>query len=153
VAVDVVCPTCNTLSHLQQVERDATCFCPTCDYPLFWAELASFAPSPDGQGATNGDGGRRRLPGTEGRATPDKLACPACVEPNLVTESYCVRCGADLHPKPPAPPYVAPPPAPKTALPTEAVVVTARRRRLWPWVAFAGLPIVGLVSWLLVSYV
>ena len=40
---DVVCPTCNTVSHLDEVERDTGGFCSTCDYPLFWANRTTFA--------------------------------------------------------------------------------------------------------------
>ncbi|MDA8300440.1 MAG: hypothetical protein M0005_02585 [Actinomycetota bacterium] len=153
MAADVVCPTCNTVSHLDEVERDANCFCRTCDYPLFWAKRTSLAPAPSGQagGGTNGNGSRRRLPGAEGWAVTEQVTCPECCEPNLLTESFCVRCGADLHPRPPAPAYVAPPPVPRP-VPVPPEPAPARRRRWWPWVTAACLPFIGLVTWILVTY-
>ena len=100
---DVVCPTCNTVSHLDDVERDADGFCSTCDYPLFWANRTAFAAPATGK---NERVGLRRLPGTEGWAVLRAISCPVCSEPNLVTQKFCVRCGAELHPQPA--PVVAP---------------------------------------------
>jgi hypothetical protein len=150
--VEVVCPTCNTASRFDELLRDATCFCPTCDFPLFWARTANFtgpAVSPDVKVAP---AGRHRLPGAEGWAVPEKLLCPSCSEPNLVTGEFCVRCGAELYPRPPSPAPKAPPqPAPKPS-PAPLVVPPRHRRRWWPWVVAALVPLVGVAAWLVASY-
>jgi hypothetical protein len=146
VPTEVVCPTCNTVARLDEVGRDASCFCQTCDYPLFWANQTSFASAP-GLGSVAGNGGLRRLPGTEGWAISDQITCPECAEPNLVTENYCVRCGADLHPRPAVPTYVPLPP------PVPAPLSVRKRRRWWPVLVAVGVVVVGVVSWALVQYV
>ena len=153
VAIEVMCPTCNTVGHFDEVERDADCFCQTCDYPLFWARPRHTGPGavPAASPAELPEGGRRRLPGTEGWAISEQLVCPRCFEPNLTTEGFCVRCGADLHPRPPAPVYLPPPPVPRP-VPVQPVLVPSQRRHWWPWVAAACLVVIGLVAWLLVAY-
>jgi MFS family permease len=100
LAIDVICPTCNTMSRLDELERDASGFCQTCDYPLFWANRATTVAVISGRA---GEVGLRRLPGTEGRATVEQIACPVCVEPNLIVNFFCVRCGSELRPRQPAP--------------------------------------------------
>jgi hypothetical protein len=151
VPIDVVCPTCNTVSHVPELERDSNCFCRTCDYPLFWAARTSFAGTADaGAGAPLGTG-LRRMPGTEGWAVYEQLKCPVCSEPNLVTEDYCVRCGADLHPRPPVP--VPPPPPPPVAVPVAlTMAVPVRRRRWWPWLVAAAVVLAGVAAWLVAAY-
>jgi uncharacterized paraquat-inducible protein A len=149
-AVRVVCPTCNTLSTLDALARDASSFCPTCDYPLFWAKPAGLPP----RGAAveaKAWGSRRRLPGTEGRCLGARLSCPQCSEPNMVTNSFCVRCGADLHPLPgpPATVTLPPPPLPRPALAEPPS--PSRRRRWWP-AAAAAAALVGLLAWALVAH-
>jgi DNA-directed RNA polymerase subunit RPC12/RpoP len=152
VPVEVVCPTCNTTSRFDELSRDASCFCPTCDYPLFWARTVHFAGPPKSLEAGAAPAGRRRLPGTEGWAVHEKLLCPSCSEPNLLTGELCVRCGAELYPRPPlpAPKAPPPPPAPK-ASPAPPVTLPPRRRRWWPWVVAAFVPVLGLAAWLIVS--
>ncbi len=100
MAIDVICPTCNTRARLDELERDASGFCQTCDYPLFWANRATTVAVVS---ARPGEVGLRRLPGTEGRATLEQIACPVCVEPNLVVNFFCIRCGSELRPREPAP--------------------------------------------------
>jgi hypothetical protein len=138
---DVVCPTCNTVSRLVSDDRDANSFCPTCDFPLFWARATSF-----GSGAGNLDGSLHRLPGTAGRITVGRIICPlqTCKEPNLVSAHYCIRCGTDLHPRPVAPVTVEQP-APPPVLVLEAVPPPERD---WlPWIMGAiFLLVCGLVS-------
>lgn len=150
--VEVVCPTCNTASCFDQLARDASCFCPTCDYPLFWAKQAAFANSSLGPERQPPPAGRRRLPGTEGWAVAEKLPCPQCAEPNLVTSELCVRCGADLRPLPPPPPRQAPPPPAPRPLPVVPITPPARRRRWWPWVVAAFVPVIGAMAWALVTF-
>jgi hypothetical protein len=145
MTTDVLCPTCNTVSHFDDLERDAEGFCSTCDYPLFWANRTAFAaPS----GVSNERIGLRRLPGTEGWAIPQQILCPVCGEPNLLTEDYCVRDGAELRPKPPPPQYVPEPPPP------DVEPVQARAKRDWlPLIVGAGFVVVGLAVWLVAAYV
>ncbi len=141
--IDVVCPTCNTVSRLEGVERDASSFCQTCDFPLFWAQ-----PSRSASVASRTEGwGLRRLPGTEGWAIAERLTCPECSEPNLQTEDLCVRCGADLHPRPPARQLPPPPPPP-----APGPVAARRRWRWWPVTVAAAVVLAGLVAWALVQY-
>jgi len=96
LAVDVICPTCNTVSRLDEVERDASGFCQTCDYPLFWANRATTVKVSNDRPT---EVGLRRLPGTAGRAILEHITCPVCVEPNLLVNYFCIRCGSDLHPR------------------------------------------------------
>jgi hypothetical protein len=142
---DVVCPTCNTVSHLEDVERDADGFCSTCDYPLFWASQTAFATATTG---TTERVGLRRLPGTEGWAVLQKILCPVCSEPNLVTQDFCVRCGADLRPQPP--PVFDPGPAPLDLGPEAA---TGPKRDWLPFLVTAAFVLVCGAVWLVAAYV
>jgi hypothetical protein len=142
---DVVCPTCNTVSHFEDLDRDAGGFCNTCDYPLFWANRTAFAASGT---VTSERVGLRRLPGTEGWAIPQHIACPVCSEPNLLTEDYCVRDGAELRPKPP-PPVEVPEPSPPDVEPK-----ATRAKRDWlPVLVGAAFVLVCLAVWLVSAYV
>jgi hypothetical protein len=145
MATDVVCPTCNTVSHFDELERDAEGFCSTCDYPLFWADRTVFATATTGQ---NERVGLRRLPGTEGWAVVERISCPVCSEPNLLTEKFCVRCGADLHPQPP--PVYVPEPAP---LDLEPEAATRAKRDWLPVMVAASFVLVCLAVWLVAVYV
>lgn len=83
-------------------ERGAKVFCPTCDFPLFWAVEGATARRRSHEAA------RRRHPGVDGRASLASMACRHCGEPNLPDPTAdCVRCGEPLTP----PPATAPPPA------------------------------------------
>ena len=134
---DVTCPGCGTVRHMDQFRRDSSEFCGVCDYPLFWVRTTAFG---DTSGDRDGDAGLRRLPGTAGRVAVASLVCPSCTEPNLVTAVNCIRCGADLHPKPVAPP---PPPPPEPEPEPEPVVEV--HRRWWPWVLLAVLVVTAVV--------
>lgn len=139
---EVTCPSCGTVSHFEELGRDGDAFCRTCDFPLFWAR----APRLDGGLADSGDEGLRRLPGTGGRLTLATVSCPVCTEPNNLSATICVRCGADIY-TPPAPPVEEPaPPAPEP----EPVAEVARRRVIWPWVALLVLLIAGVVALVLI---
>jgi hypothetical protein len=131
----VVCPACGTLSY-QNIERTADGFCRECDFPLFWAGGTALGA---GVGGADDGGGSRRYPGLVGRAAPvSVMPCPACAEQNPVSGIYCLRCGAELYPRPasvvapPPPPAPAPPPPPPP--PPEPV---PEPRRIWPWVVAA----------------
>jgi hypothetical protein len=145
--LDVTCPTCNTVSHLEEVGRNSTCFCSTCDYPLFWAIRTSFAGAPID--LTEGVG-LRRLPGTEGWAIVEQLTCPACYEPNLLKENFCVRCGADLHPKPPPPIFI-----PASPLPDLEPPPSPPHKRTWllPVAVVVALVVELFAVWLVGAYI
>jgi hypothetical protein len=128
---EIPCPSCGTVAHLDQVRRDASEFCPTCDYPLFWARTTGFGTD---EGGLDGENGLRRLPGTAGRVAVASLFCPTCTEPNVVTAVLCIRCGSDLHPAPPEPVTVILPPPPEPEPEPEPL---PEPRRWWPWVVLA----------------
>jgi hypothetical protein len=138
----VTCPTCGTISHLTEINRDAASFCRVCDYPLFWTRnrLA-------GAMDAGGDSGLRRLPGTAGRVALAMMPCPECTEPNPVTARICIRCGADLHP---APVVIVPAPLPPPPLP--APPAPAPKRVIWPWVLL-GCVAVALIALLVILLV
>jgi hypothetical protein len=133
---DVTCPSCGTVSHFDQMRRDAQEFCRRCDYPLFWVRTSDEPIGP----ASEGDVGLRRLPGAGGRQVVASMGCPSCNEPNLYSAALCIRCGADLHPAPVMPTVVVvetpppPPPAPEPEPPIGPI---------WPYyVALIGVPVV-----------
>ena len=133
-ATDITCPSCGTVSHYDQLRRDAQEFCRRCDYPLFWVR-SSEAPTAT---PSEGDVGLRRLPGAGGRQVVASLGCPSCNEPNLYSSTVCIRCGADLHPAPAMPVVVAPPPAPPAPPPAPEPEVGP----IWPYyVALIGVPV------------
>ena len=133
----VECPGCGTRSPADPNRRDASEFCPKCDFPLFWARERvvdlTGGPSTD-------DGAVRRLPGTAGRALLAGLVCPACTEHNVVTAQVCVRCGADLHPAPVVPVQRQPEPVPEP----EPEPVAEPFDWTW-WLVAAGLLLLGAV--------
>src|SRR6478735_4787900 len=106
----LACPECGTVSAVHADRRLASDFCPTCDYPLFWARPSSGA----GLGDGSSDDALRRAPGASGNALSATLACPACAELNVPGARNCVRCGSlmDPPPPPPEPPLPEPVPAP-----------------------------------------
>jgi hypothetical protein len=127
MTVELACPSCGTISYFDELERDASAFCRTCDYPLFWARTSHVA---SGEAASEGES-LRRLPGAAGRVAIATFACPVCAEPNTVAATICIRCGSELHPAPVPEPPPAPPPPPPPA-PPEPEIVADRRRALWP---------------------
>lgn len=130
---DVTCPSCGTVSHFDQMRRDAQEFCRRCDYPLFWVRSSE---APVGEGS-EGDVGLRRLPGAGGRQVVASLGCPACNEPNLYAATVCIRCGADMHPAPAMPVVAAPPPPPPAPPPPPEPEVGP----VWPYyVGLVGVP-------------
>lgn len=97
------CPSCGTENTVEQFRRDATEFCPVCDFPLFWATIETDEPEEveelvaAGMGGISGDSTRMRLPGAGGRQTLGGITCPNCSELNSPDHAFCSRCGFDLH--------------------------------------------------------
>ncbi|MEO6885186.1 MAG: hypothetical protein ABI232_02715 [Jatrophihabitantaceae bacterium] len=122
----LTCPECGTSASVTVNRREATDFCRTCDYPLFWTPSRVYYDNL----ARSADETLRRLPGTVGRATVASLPCPHCAEPNALTAQICVRCGLSMYPvqelAPEPEPVYAPPPPP-------AVYVEPDRGVAW-WV-------------------
>ena len=131
---EIVCPECGTRSELPAIRRSSDEFCPHCDYPLFWVSSAIAVTKP----GANSDTTLRRLPGAGGRQRVGSKVCPECGELNPVTETHCLRCRADLDPKPPEPvvaveqpkPVVRkpPPPPPTTTGPPDPRMALRARR-------------------------
>ena len=142
MSVTITCPACATVSHFDEVSRDAASFCRNCDYPLFWTRSAQLATvgAPDGAGL-------RRLPGAGGKATIAMLDCPVCTEQNMVTATVCVRCGADLHPAPVVEPEPEPEPDPEPVVAVEPPPPAPEP--WWPWAVFAASLAVALLVALL----
>jgi hypothetical protein len=144
--VMVTCPECGTVCYLRAGSRLASDFCPSCDYPVFWARPSGAATVED-----RGDDAMRRAPGASGAASVATLACPSCSELNLPAARTCVRCGASMTPPPapPAPPLPEPapvvivqtaPPVPCGHPPTWLAVLTTA-------VATAGLTLLAVWIW------
>jgi hypothetical protein len=139
--IEIACPSCGTVSHFQDLGREASAFCRQCDYPLFWARPPRSAGAED----PDVDGGLRRLPGTAGLVSLATADCPECTEPNPLSATVCIRCGSDLRPPPPTvvlPP--APPPVPVAE--PEPVPEPAPARPWWPWAVLAVLAIGAVVA-------
>jgi hypothetical protein len=137
-AVEVLsCPECGAMQQVSVSRRDASDFCRSCDYPLFWTPARV---QRDRDDAAN-DLSLRRLPGTVGRATIASLRCPHCFEPNAVTAQTCVRCGLPMvlvdQPPPPMVYVPPPPPPPVEYLPEKGV-------GWWVW-ALIGLAVTATV--------
>ncbi|MDA8075686.1 MAG: hypothetical protein M0Z40_10720 [Actinomycetota bacterium] len=142
MSTQVTCPTCGTVSYLEELAREADAFCRVCDFPLFWSRGERVVGTGEGGGV-----GLRRLPGTAGRLDVATIDCPSCDEPNPVARRICIRCGADLRPAPPpplAPPPPPPPPEPEP-LPEPEPVVVESRSWLWLWVLLGVAGAVAIV--------
>jgi hypothetical protein len=141
VSTKTTCPTCGTVSYLEELNREADAFCRVCDYPLFWSRGERVL-----GGGEGGSVGLRRLPGTAGRVDVATIDCPACQEPNPVARSICIRCGAELRPAPPPPPPPPlPPPPPPRPLPQPEPVVVPERSWVWLWVLLGVAAVVAIV--------
>lgn len=126
----LTCPECGTSASVTVNRREASDFCRTCDYPLFWTPSRVYYD----HAGRSADETLRRLPGTVGRATVASLACPHCAEPNALTALTCVRCGLLMHPVPELPepePVYAPPPPPTVYVEPEKGVAW------WVWALLA----------------
>jgi uncharacterized paraquat-inducible protein A len=140
---DITCPECGQVTTLATIRRAADEFCPHCDYPLFWAP-SSVAPIAAGAAASNAT--LRRLPGAGGRVRIGTRVCPECGELNPMGEIYCIRCTAELDPKPPEP---EPPPPPPRVVAPPPPPPPPPPRPWWPWAVLAALFIIltVLVLW------
>ncbi len=116
-AVTVVCPECGTRATVSTAARRASDFCPTCDYPLFWARTSGLPDEP----ADRPDDALRRAPGALGAVPVASIACPACGELNLPGARTCVRCGSPMDPPAPAPAPPLPEPEPEVVVVREPV--------------------------------
>ena len=107
---EITCPECGHQTDLVSIRRSSEEFCTQCDYPLFW--VSSNVPTTNK--GVNSDSTLRRLPGAGGRNRVGTKVCPECGELNPLAETHCIRCTAELDPKPAPPPVVvaAPPPPP-----------------------------------------
>jgi hypothetical protein len=136
----ITCPDCGDIAEFDALRREATEFCPSCDFPLFWAR-------PDGPHLVSLDSvdtSRRRLPGTAGRMTIGNRVCPACGEQNPFGITNCIRCDSLLDPPPPEPVIELPPPPPP-------VVIIEPQRNWWPWIlggVTAALLLILLIVWI-----
>lgn len=141
----VDCPQCGTQGSVDFARRDASDFCRTCDYPLFWSRDRVIPPA----GESAGDGGLRRLPGTVGHASLAALACPECNEPNQPSAVNCVRCGADMHPVVVIP-EPEPEPEPEPLPEIEPEPTPSWWHRWWPIVLAGAVAVIVLVVLLIV---
>ncbi|MCC5950075.1 MAG: hypothetical protein JJT89_16620 [Nitriliruptoraceae bacterium] len=122
--VEVECPGCGLILVGRAPRPTASWFCPTCDYPVFWASPPSDPPGPTQPRA------RRRLPGTAGATTLGSAPCWSCGELNEPGSTGCVRCAATL-PRP----VVTVEPETRIVTVTRAVEVPVPTRLLvWPYV-------------------
>jgi hypothetical protein len=142
--VEVSCPSCGAVGTVDFTRRDSGDFCAACDFPLFWSRDRIVMPSSEGPDAS----ALRRLPGTAGRAALASLLCPSCAEPNPATGITCVRCGADLHPKPVAEPVVVAP----ALEPVVEAEPEPEGRPWWPILVAGALAIVALAVVLIILY-
>ena len=136
----VTCPECGTITTVSANGRGASDFCPSCDYPLFWAGSSGSA----GAAASTSEDALYRAPGTSGATTPSALACPACGERNPTSGDFCLRCGSDLHPAPPPVPEAPAAPQPIVINPPAQIVECSH------WPSWAVATIASLVTTVLV---
>lgn len=130
---EITCPECGHQTELVSIRRSSEEFCTHCDFPLFW--VSSNVPTTT-KGA-NSDATLRRLPGAGGRNRVGSKVCPECGELNPLGETHCIRCTAELDPKPAPPPVVVeatpPPPPPPEPEPEPEPITTP----WWWWPAAA----------------
>lgn len=145
--VSVTCPECGATASVRAGRRTASDFCPSCDYPLFWARPQVAEAAPD-----QTDDARWRAPGVSGASSTASLACPECAELNVPTATHCVRCGAAMTPPPPPPEPPPPPPVVVVQAPPERILVPCSHLPTWLVVlltALVTIPLTLLVVWLL----
>jgi uncharacterized paraquat-inducible protein A len=140
---DVICPECGTLAELPAIRRAADEFCKHCDYPLFWTPSAVPLTTPGGNSAAT----LRRLPGAGGRQRIGSKDCPACGELNPLGATVCLRCSAELDPKPAEPVVVQvyDEPAP------EPVVEPQRDTPWWWWLVLAAVLAAAVTTAIVIS--
>lgn len=144
--VTILCPRCSRPSTVTLSRRDATAFCDTkrdgrtCDYPLFWARPQDAVGAPDG----DVEPARRRSPGTAGADRLVSVPCPACAELNVPGDAWCLRCGAEMTPPPPALPVPVPLPEP---VPEPVVVREPEPAEPFPLVWLAAMLTIAGAAW------
>ncbi|MFN0030036.1 MAG: hypothetical protein ACKV2O_23010 [Acidimicrobiales bacterium] len=128
------CPDCGTVAEVVELDRHANSFCPTCDYPLFWAPQATVLLA---GAARTSDAALRRLPGVAGHTGKPVLSCPSCAEPNPTASVTCWRCDALLRPPPePEPEILEPVVLAPPAMPEPPQRIARRWPRcFWPVLA------------------
>lgn len=145
--VTLACPECGTQVTARTGRRLASDFCPTCDYPMFWARRSEAAVSvPDGDST-------RRSPGVQGTRQGARIACPACQEPNLPEALVCLRCGASMI-VPVVLPPVVPPPEPPVVVVEEVRCDHPPTWQVVLWTALATAALTALIIflvWLVLS--
>lgn len=144
-ATVLTCPECGTRTPVTLSRRDAQDFCPSCDYPMFWARPEQVAGAPE----PYGDDARRRLPGASGATQLATVPCPSCGELNVPGAWLCIRCDSPM--------VVAPPPVPEAPPMPEPVVVPEPVRvpqttRSFPYWWFAAMIALGALWWGLSTY-
>lgn len=139
---EVTCPECGTVATITVNRREAEDFCRRCDFPLFWTPAAIVLDT----SSSSASEALRRLPGTAGRVSVGKIACPHCAESNPATSTHCLRCHGDLHP------VVPPPPPAPVALAAPEPPAPAPEPRRTPWWVWAGLALTVAVFIALIVY-
>lgn len=89
----LTCPGCGAQVEVEQFSKSSKEFCPTCDYPLFWATPPKELTFADGD---NAEPTLRRLPGAGGKLAVATAACPTCFELNPLDAAVCARCGGPM---------------------------------------------------------
>lgn len=135
----IQCPSCGAVVEMAAVRHAADEFCPSCDFPLFWATHDDAPPESVDDDEVLAAAVRRR-PGAAGRQVLAGEPCPVCHELNSSRAVYCNRCGADMHPPPPPPAPVVEEPV-LVAAPPVAQAAAPPRRRWW----LVGLVVLGLL--------
>jgi hypothetical protein len=141
VMATLTCPGCGSEVEVDQGSKSSAEFCPTCDYPLFWA-----TPPKEQQllgGDDNAEPTLRRLPGAGGKQAIATAACPRCFELNPLDAEVCLRCGSPMvlpDPEPePEPVLEEPEPEPEPELIPEP-------EHDWrPWALLAVLGAIAIV--------
>lgn len=137
--VPLACPECGSVVPVALARRDASGFCPTCDFPMFWARPEDAA----GEPTEAGDGARRRSPGVAGENPLSTVPCPGCGELNLPGAWICIRCGGAMIPEPEPEPL--PPPEPAPVLEPEPVPEPVPEP--FPWLLMAAAVVIAAVGW------
>jgi hypothetical protein len=89
----LTCPGCGSQVEVEQFAKSSKEFCPTCDYPLFWATPPKEFVPVDGDSA---EPTLRRLPGAGGKQQIATASCPTCMELNPIDAELCLRCSGPM---------------------------------------------------------
>ena len=136
---DIQCPECGQVAHLVAIRKAAEEFCTKCDYPLFWAPSAVPMATPGSSNMAT----MRRLPGAGGRQRVGSQVCPECGELNPLGDehTHCIRCSAELRPRPPAPT-----PEPIQVVEAQPLLPEPEPDKpWWPWPVIGGVVLVQLI--------